>query len=177
MENYFSILEVFHRDGYRKIDQLQDVMGDAKLYTTHIHAMKSACANIGAVMLAEEAKDLEAAGTRGDYNYIATRNNHFIRSLQRTLVSIGKAIKAKEVQDGDDKKHLGTDLLNEELEILLHALDEYDSVGISKSSYALRAYTQLEGVGPMLSSILESTLIGEYEKAAEDIRQLIKVLG
>ena len=172
VENYLSILKVFHKDGYRKIEELESVASDIEMYTIIIHAIKSACANIGANVLAEEAKALEGAGARNDAEFIAARHESFIRNLQRTLASVGEVIKTSK----DKNKYLNADALKEGLKDLLTALEEFDSNAIDQASDDLRDYVHLDDVGSALEIILESTLIGEYEQVSEDIAKLLDYL-
>jgi CheY-like chemotaxis protein len=67
-----ELLAVFCRDAAKATDVLRktSVNGDIKLFTTTVHAMKSALANIGEKKLSEAAAALEKAGRDGDSDYI-----------------------------------------------------------------------------------------------------------
>jgi CheY-like chemotaxis protein/HPt (histidine-containing phosphotransfer) domain-containing protein len=65
---YKEILRLFCRDVYSRIDFLNTPSAerDINSFVTHVHALKSASASIGAMSLAEDAKALEEAGKQRD---------------------------------------------------------------------------------------------------------------
>ncbi|MCL2102370.1 MAG: ATP-binding protein, partial [Fibromonadales bacterium] len=63
-EYYMRTLCVFYKDGMQKIEEIKRCLeaNDYLLYTTYVHALKSATASIGASDLSKTAKELEIAG-------------------------------------------------------------------------------------------------------------------
>jgi len=93
-EFYLEILAVFYEDGIQKIDEINDCIANNKMadYPIYVHALKSAATNIGAGRLAEAAGALEAAGARGDINYIQTHNTNFLADLKIFLTELNEYI-------------------------------------------------------------------------------------
>ncbi|MCL2008548.1 MAG: ATP-binding protein, partial [Treponema sp.] len=78
-----ALLRVFRQDAEKAITVLLEALasGNIKLYTTTVHAMKSALANIGETKTSEEASALESAGLGGDAGFLAANTEKFIHSL------------------------------------------------------------------------------------------------
>ncbi len=96
-EYYLQILAMFHRDGTRMIEEINKSLEteDYPLYTIHVHALKSACANIGADKISETAKALETAGHQNDLEFIKLHNTSFLTALQTLLNNINAVFAAK----------------------------------------------------------------------------------
>ncbi|MCL2028845.1 MAG: ATP-binding protein [Deltaproteobacteria bacterium] len=93
-EDYLEMLAIFQADGIVKIKAIKQCLetNDLKLYTTHIHALKSACAYIGAETLSETAQSLEVAGRREDFTFIKAHNEDFLKVLEILLKDIDAVI-------------------------------------------------------------------------------------
>ena len=93
-ELYLGALEAFYEDGIEKIGQITKCLetGNISLYTTNVHALKGAAAQIGGDGLSEAAYALEKAGDRNDLEFIGTHNPLFIDSLKSLLSNINDAI-------------------------------------------------------------------------------------
>ncbi|MDR1036951.1 MAG: response regulator [Deltaproteobacteria bacterium] len=87
---YMRLLEIFGRDAEGALARLSAVPDTAGLsrFTIDVHALKSACANIGASPLSSGAAALEKAGREGDLARIASDLPLFRESLGRLLRSI-----------------------------------------------------------------------------------------
>ncbi|MCL2227821.1 MAG: ATP-binding protein [Oscillospiraceae bacterium] len=175
IQSYFDTLEVFHRNGITKIEQLTDCLAqdDLALYTTHIHALKSACANVGANKLSEEAKILEAAGMKQDVEFITKHNLSFIDNLKRLLDNIDALISENTntpgVGEGRDE-----DALKEHLTNLKAALEAFDVATIDEISALLQDFTQHQTMADQLKDILQSAFFGKYKQAIAQIDELLK---
>ena len=179
-QSYIDILKVFHRDGTKKIDELANCLKNnyLSLYTTHIHALKSACANIGATKLHEEAKILEAAGIKHDMDFIKKHNDSFTNGLKKLLANIFLIINevTSAAAEKLDDKTLDTGVLKAQLFKLKTALDNFDVVSIDEASLMLQDFTVLSGTGEILSDILENTFVGRYKQAAALIEEIVASL-
>jgi len=166
---YIDTLKVFHEDAIKKAEELTNCLNsnNMSLYTIYIHALKSACSNVGAVKFSEEAQLLEAAGVKQDRNFIAKQHDSFINSLKKLLADIGKAI-ADHTEDLDSET-LDNNVLNDELARLKTALENYDIAAIDEISLGLRNFVQLPGTGAMISDILQNVFVGKYKPAAAQI--------
>lgn len=88
-ETYRMVLEVYLEEGEEKTPQLLDAKDkDIKLFTIHIHAVKSASNNIGAVELGEKARLLEMAGKEEDTAYIEDNFASFLDEFKCLLKAV-----------------------------------------------------------------------------------------
>ena len=93
-EDYLEMLAVFQKDGIKNIKTIKQCLetNDLKLYTIHVHALKSACAYIGAEGMSETAQSLETAGRREDLEFIKAHNEDFLEALEILLKDIDAVI-------------------------------------------------------------------------------------
>nr|AGS53254.1 hypothetical protein [uncultured bacterium contig00001] len=79
VNDYLKTLELYRKDGEDKLTVIPSALEekDIRLFTTCVHALKSASAYIGATKLSEQARDLEAAGNRMDMEYIENHTGIF----------------------------------------------------------------------------------------------------
>ena len=92
VNNYLNALSIYCDDGYSIITEIQNCLNkkDFDLFTTHVHALKSASANIGADVLSADAEALEIAGLRMDTDYINENTGAFLTNLEALLNRIRK---------------------------------------------------------------------------------------
>ena len=145
-----ELLAIFYKDGFSKIEILNKCLEvqDYNLYTIHVHALKSASANVGAANISESAKALEDAGKRGDFEFIKLHNAQLLTDLQIFLDSISSVV-------GEKRAELpGMEALLK----LKKALKDLDMDAIDEIANDLQDFAQAEG-------ILQNILLGEYDKA------------
>ena len=173
VKNYLKTLAVFYKDGTEKIDEIKKCLEtkNLPLYTIHIHALKSACGNIGAEELSETAKTLEMAGKQRDLDFILTNNTVFISDLETMLVNIHKALRERREEAKNEAPVMET--LKVHLSELREALNELDSKKIKKIVTGLNEYTEISDIGKTVEKILEYVLIGGYDEAAAIIDSLL----
>jgi len=177
IENYYKILSTFYKDGKEKIAQINTCLEteDFKLYSVHVHALKSACAVIGAGLLSDAVALLEDAGKRGDSRFIRIHNDSFIKNLEILLQNINDALSGKEKKE--QKTSIDKKLLLGELSRLRSALINYDSSQISSAVNVLQEFTHAGGIGDSVNAILQNKLIGEYDEAVSLTDSLIQKLN
>jgi CheY-like chemotaxis protein len=101
LAGYKKVLASFCRDARERLPVLQDVLrqspgaADLGSFTTHVHALKSAAATIGAAELSQEAAELEAAGKAGDIGVIEKNTTGFYERLKETVERIDTALAEK----------------------------------------------------------------------------------
>jgi HPt (histidine-containing phosphotransfer) domain-containing protein len=160
---YSELLDTFYREGLIKIKEMKAALeaGDIALYTVHVHALKSACANIGAGRLSEAAERLEKAGGLKDREYINEHNGRFSESLEKLLKDIAGQNQAGEASAPDfdiEKVRAG-------LAGLKAALDNYDISAGSKIMADLRRLTQSSEMNAVIMQISDNILTGGYDEA------------
>ncbi|MDR0984521.1 MAG: response regulator [Ruminococcus sp.] len=164
-ENILSpeLIEVFTRDAEKIIRIIREIgCNDLKLFTTMVHSMKSACANIGNLELSEFAKKLENAGRETDIVYIKANTNDFIDKLEKFCEGLsGKEEKLSEIEtDGDA-------LLEITLKEIADACEEYDEEKISALITELEKYKWDDEIKKAISDIKLHILHSEFEEAAD----------
>jgi len=171
LKGYIQILAVFLKDGIQKIDEIRKSLetGNYSLYTTYVHALKSALASIGASELSESAKALEFAGKQKDFAFIASNNSQFLIDFEVILSDIEKVL-----ENGKKKeKTVDFELLKSELNSLKEALKILDFAATDKIMDRLREFSQAGEIGDSIENILQSILVGEYDEAVVMIDALI----
>ena len=172
VRNYVETLSVFHKDGTAKIAEIAASLetGDTRLYTTYVHALKSACANIGAQTLSGEAAELEDAGKRSDMDFIAERTDGFAENVKRLLENIGRFVAentARPTGEAVDMKAVKAALAG-----LKTALENFDAGEVDRTSESLRRFTNAPEIGETLEGILQDAFVGKYRQALNGINAL-----
>jgi len=175
MELYLETLTIFHSDGLKKIDEINSCLdkNNLSLFTIHIHALKSALANIGADELSETAKSLEKAGDRNDINYIKTHINDFFRALESLLTNIKKVISTQNENDEKNKKNHDLTVINPELIKLKTALNSLDAGTINNTIDYLRTMSLPKDIDIIIQNISGKILMCEYDDAIALIEELL----
>ncbi|MDR2584120.1 MAG: response regulator [Fibromonadaceae bacterium] len=170
-ESYVQTITAFHKDGLKKIEEIKQCLetDNYSLYTTYVHALKSASASLGALDLSEQAKALEIAGRQEDSSFIRLNNPDFLISLETILNNIGMALNSVKQETS-----LDFDLLKSELCKLKEAFDAFDFGAINEITGNLQKFARAPKVGETLESVLQNTVIGEYEKAVAAIDTLLR---
>jgi HPt (histidine-containing phosphotransfer) domain-containing protein len=176
LKTYLNLLSTFHMDGASKINEIKTYIetGNIQLYTINVHALKSACKNIGASELSEAAAALEMAGKKGDLSFIRDNNAVFLSNLETILNNINIALmeEAKESK----KNHIDRNLLKTELSNLKTALVDFDYFKIEDSVTNLQDFTQDVDIGGTVKAILKSILTGDYDETVSIIDTLLQEL-
>ena len=148
-------LAVFYNDGIEKIAEIKECLKNKNysLYTIHVHALKSALANIGAMDISDAAKALE----KGDPKFIKEHTDKFLTDLKQLLNNINERLKSRKRIDG-----LNTDALIR----LKEALKSLNSSAINSAVDDLRDYALTE-------DILQNVLLGNYEESLAMIDKIL----
>jgi HPt (histidine-containing phosphotransfer) domain-containing protein len=149
--------------------------GDLPLYTTYVHALKTAAANVGADDLSQAAYALEIAGNDENAGYIEAYNEDFLKSLQTILNSIQSVLSAESKKE--EGSHLNRDLFNAELEKLKTALGNMDAGTMDSIVDTLKAMPLPEDAAATVRKISNSILMAEYDEAAALMEALLKQEG
>jgi HPt (histidine-containing phosphotransfer) domain-containing protein len=171
---FYETLAAFRDDAEeRKTDLVKSLdAGDLPLYTTYIHALRSASANVGADHLFEAAYALEMAGQRGDTEYIKVNNDRFITDLEHVLKNIDAAL-APSGANGDTRGLMLSDQNRDHLIGLKSALGRFDFEGINKTVNTLLATVHSEDLKTAIRNISKHILIFEYNEAEDLIDDLM----
>jgi CheY-like chemotaxis protein len=178
IESFLETLAIYHKDGIEKIGELNACLesGNVKLYTVHVHALKSASANIGALELSETANDLEEAGDREDSDYLVAHNPAFITALEVILSRISAVLAMYKESVGVGSTSRDREQLIRELVILKNAIENLDAGAMNESVETLQDITQKDEIAGIIESISGKILVAEYDEAAESVRSLLEGL-
>jgi len=175
-DNYLHILEVFRRDSVEKISQIRSCLeaGNIALFTTYVHALKSASASIGAMTLSETAKNLELAGTKGRRDYITEHIEAFLEELGSLAENISEYMAE---ESGTDSIEIINDIqtLQTQLTILKESLAAINVETTDEALKKLQAGRWSSNIQDKLDVIYQAILLFEYEEATEVIDNLLSV--
>jgi CheY-like chemotaxis protein len=173
LKRYMQTLSIFHNDCIQKIEEIKKSFETKNyaLYTIHVHALKSAAANIGATDLSERAKALEKAGKDGNFSFVKAHTSKFLNNLETLLSDIDKALSEN---NRSQKGEVDFELLRSELSRLKEALSVLDSIAIDKATSALQEFNNGDETSKKIESILQNILVGEYDEAEAMIDALMK---
>jgi len=176
VELYLDTLSVYYRDGLKKITEIKNCLetGNLPLFTIHIHALKSASANIGAEVISDDAKVLEEAGEQNDIDYIRSHIDNFVQDLELLLRNINNQLVVNEKNIGTGNNDFDMVQFKSELTKLKDALNSLDAGVVNNTIDKLRLLTQADDVGILVQSISEKILVCEYDEAVALIETLLK---
>jgi len=180
VDGYFDILATYLEDWQdRKREIVKTIAsGNFPLFTTHVHALKSASANIGAAELSEVAHALEMAGQREDAKYIERKKYYLLAMLNSVLASIGNALEmqsADGIEKADDPEDAG--LFTSELARLSTALSDYDIRTIDSAIDTLLASAPTDSARNTVRKMSKHILMFEYEKAESLIKTSLQSMA
>jgi len=120
-----KLREVFRKDALKAVAVLKETVksNNFNLFTTTVHAMKSALGNIGKNEESKWASDLEDAGRNEDLDYIMANINKLIQTLELLIDEYTPAESFKDDVDINED----TDYFVKELELLKNACEQYDA--------------------------------------------------
>jgi signal transduction histidine kinase/CheY-like chemotaxis protein len=177
---YRKVLAFFRKDALARLPLLERVPNEQELplFTTNVHAFKSAAATIGAAAVSTEAAELEAAGKVGDLVRIGELLPGFYRDLKNLAEQIGAALNKEGAagpapigsdDPGADESYL---LLLTELRAAL----EQEEVGTIHRLLGELEAAPIDGkTQEVLTAVSDAVLMSEFAEAIERltaIRQL-----
>ena len=173
-EFYLRTLSIFLEDGLERVRQIRECVAnqDISLFTTYMHALKSACASIGADELPEMAKALEAAGMKKDLAFVEENAEEFLKLLETLLINIDEAIMPKR-ESRSEQADVSSDLLLSELRVLKLALQRMDGGIISRTTNALQEMELSESDDLVVRSILKDIMMVDFDDAIRQIDAML----
>jgi HPt (histidine-containing phosphotransfer) domain-containing protein len=168
LESYWAVLRIYHRDAEGRLKTLEALedRGVAPeglpAFATQVHALKSASASIGAAVLSAAAAELEAAGRRGDRDFIQKNLGAFCRSLGAVVGRVHEALQARTAgarAAGDEEaerlfRDLKAALEAESIEDMDRLIQDLDALPLSES------------LRKVCEDISDNVLISEFSAAA-----------
>jgi HPt (histidine-containing phosphotransfer) domain-containing protein len=123
-----KMLEIFRQDAEKAVKTIRETLtnGNIQLFTTTVHAMKSALGNIGEEKKSQTAFALEEAGINKDHEFINANIDSFIQILEQLIVELTPPETSEISADNDETIIEDTVFLKEQLEIIKAACEAYD---------------------------------------------------
>jgi signal transduction histidine kinase/CheY-like chemotaxis protein len=173
-KRYLDLLKVFRRDAqacFALPEKEPQKSNDASLrsFTTLVHALKSAAANIGADGLSQTAALLEQAGREADLPVIRDRLPSFREELAALTARIEEITAA--ARSGDDEKR-DDPAIGEAVERLREALEVRDIDAMDAALARLQALPLTGKTREAISGLTDFVLDAEFEKAADMVTSL-----
>ncbi|MCL2051859.1 MAG: ATP-binding protein [Lachnospiraceae bacterium] len=167
-----KLFEIFHKDAKKAVVALRESKdGDVKLFTTTIHAMKSALTNIGEAEKAILAEKLEMAGRNNDLTYINENADAFIEVLEALIVKLTP----KENENDDNLIFEDVVYLKEELILIASACEEYNDKEAYEALARLKEKQWKKETSDGLAQIHETLFFSsDFDNAVIFARKIIK---
>jgi CheY-like chemotaxis protein len=174
------IAGVFVRDAQKSLDALDMLIEkgapyseeDIQTYTTHIHGMKGALANIGKTELSAIALKLERAGRDSDVKVITAETPAFLDAL-RVFIN---ELEVLEKTADDDKADGDMSCLKEHLLAMKTACEEYDKNTANEVLKELRQTSWPQQIKELLTIISEQLLHSDFDNIVDDIEKYMNTL-
>ncbi|MDR2535871.1 MAG: response regulator [Treponema sp.] len=177
LDSYLGTLSIFLEDGKEKLPQIKHCLeiGNLSLYTTYVHAVKSASGSIGAGGLSDFAKNLEMAGKNEDMTYIEKNNPGFLEDFEQLLESIADAlhISNQSSPENADSKTEYREELKREMAELKDALDLMDAGKADEIINRLHKGKWGKSVNSRIEEIAKHILLSDYDEAIAAIDTLL----
>jgi signal transduction histidine kinase len=172
---YLDLLEFFLRDAEAGFAMLEKMPDESALrsFTTLVHALKSALANIGANELSQTASLLEKAGRESDMPVIRDSLPPFRDELAALVMRIREIAASARV--GDSETRLEPDI-GEALARLREALEAKDVDAIDDALARLQALPLAGKMRQVVSEIANFVLTADFRKAADSMTNLLRQL-
>ncbi len=175
---FLELLELYHMDGLRKTELLQELVGsDLDRYRTEVHALKSAAANIGAMEVSNLARAQENAATQGDTDYIQQQFPQLLEAHTALLERLGRFLARRQRGDPAEKlPPLSHQEITERVRAALSELEDFRSEACAGMVEAMLRYTLPQNVERSLKEIQGQLKLFEDDDAESLLGQLLREL-
>jgi HPt (histidine-containing phosphotransfer) domain-containing protein len=176
-ERYFKILNIFYKDGKQRLLHIKEMPKAEELaaFVTNVHALKGACASIGASSTANMAAFLEKSGKDRDIEAIQSRLDEFYGEFSLLLERIHTFLNKQTVKrETPPLVEYQNEVVRNELRNLLDALKNYN---VSKSDNILDTLKRMSvnsEIRQMFETLEDNLLMSEFTEAAASIEEFLK---
>ena len=177
---HLQLAESFIRDANRSSSTLEGILGkggvfadeDILLYTTTVHAMKSALANVGEKELSACAAKLEQAGREKDTDMISAHTPIFLDRLQAVVLKLTpheSKERADVLGEGDGE------LLAESMHAVKTACLGFDKRSIKEILTELRQKTWPQEIEQLLGEMSGQLLDGDFSEVSHTAETIMEI--
>ena len=165
------LIDAVLRDIAKVLNVLEPIMEndvfdqeDISSYTTHVHAMKSALANVGEAEISNSAHVLEEAARDKNIELIREKTQDFIESLKMFAASL---------KDDEEPEAVNEDkaFLREQLMVIYKACEIYDIQSAKVAINKLREKSFTSKTKSIVGQISGYLLNGDFESAGQLIKR------
>jgi CheY-like chemotaxis protein/HPt (histidine-containing phosphotransfer) domain-containing protein len=160
---YREVLDLYCKDVRNRLD-IVGKMPDAEslaAFTTHVHALKSASASIGASAIAEEARALEVAGKECHFEAIRARIDGFTAELSKLVERIRRTLEPEQPGESMSRQRVDPG----ELDKLKSALEARNIREIDRIVEELGKLPLNPKAREAFSAISDHVLLSEFDEA------------
>jgi len=172
---YKQVLSLYCKDVEERLPLLEKMLEDDNLnmLITHVHAMKSASASIGAAEMAAQAANIEAVGKAGDKDFIQNNLGAFIQQFRTLIDGIKEVLNADREENKDVQT---TDIPEEQVTLLRRLKTALESQKTTEMDTVLEELNNSADsvLQPLLEHISDNILVAEYKKAIDVIDGLLR---
>jgi len=175
---YRAVLSTFSKDAESRLSLLQTTPEEDTLsmFTTQVHALKSACASIGAADVSSLASNLEIAGRITDLTFISEHLSAFTQQLAELVRNIEAALKIETPKNQDVPQGGAASLSTACYPLfreLAEALKKQNTADIDRIIAALGEIELDSKTKEALEKISNDALMAEFDNALKIIDSLI----
>jgi signal transduction histidine kinase/DNA-binding response OmpR family regulator len=175
---YHEILAIFCKDVDQRLATLGRVPVEAELlaFTTNVHALKSAAANIGATAVSQKAAALEDAGKRGDLAAIEAKLGDFRGGLEVLIQKIRAARepeKSNTAEEAEEEQEI-SGAVQAEMKQLRKALEEGEIRVIDTLLKQFKERRLTSRLRQAVVSLSDHVLLSEFDEAITVIDDLLR---
>jgi len=171
---YKQVLSLYCKDVEDRLPLLEKTLEtDMLMFATHVHAIKSASASIGAADISAKAADLEAAGKAGNSAFIRTNLPSFTWQISELIGKINAALGTNEDAAQTSQKTEIPEELAGLLRDLKSALKDKKTSEIDTALDELNKKQLDAQIKELLEKISDDVLMTEFESAAKKIDEVL----
>jgi CheY-like chemotaxis protein len=175
---YRAVLSIFRKDAEDRLPLLQTAPETDALpaFITHVHALKSASASIGAAGVSALAAELETAGLAGDMAFI--QENLFVfterlKELIQNIYAVTEPPQDSEKTAPDNIKETDISAYIPDLQKLTEALQSQKVSEIKNILNLLDQQTRDSKLNKIVERISDQVLIAEFDGAIKTVEELL----
>jgi len=176
-----QLAEFFVRDVLNAVEALEAINNklgtydeeDITLFTTTVHAMKTALANVGEIEMSALADRLEQAGWKNETDVISSETSDFISKLRDTVIKFTPPEENEEDNDAEDGDYTH---LRQQLSVIKEACEVYDKKKAKDTVAELREKRWKPEISSLLGDVAEKLLSGDLDDATHDMEKIDRMI-
>jgi|GEM_PF-897987 len=176
LAGYKQVLSVFYKDAKDRLPLLQ-TMPNAKtlpMFITHVHALKSASASLGAQEISKEAARLEAAGKAEDMMFFEKNLSLFTENLAELAENIGAVLALQDMWES------AVEETPVDISVYIPVLHELAEAMKSQNIFETERILDELGQKPLdskareiLEKVSDNVLVADFDSAVKTIDEFI----